>query len=230
MTPMFRNIAWSTVLVLLAGTTPAMAQHRGTASGAERRHTRAKGVLTLQATGTFATDGKFAGTITINRFEERAGRVVAIGFVQGTLSRGGGTATGLAGEVIWPVVVTAGGVSLANGRLPSTGHLSRVGWSPSAQPAPSIIPAQADACPVVQIALGPLDVNLLGAVVSLSPVALNLVGESGTPLGGLVCQVSELLVNVTALVGVLNGILGLLTGLLGGLTGGLGSAVSGFGQ
>jgi hypothetical protein len=65
-------------------------------------------------------------------------------------------------------------------------------------------------------------VNLLGIDVSLSPVAFDLNGVVGTPLGDLVCEVSGLLGNVAGLVGLVNKSLGLLTGLLGGLLPGLG--------
>ena len=60
-------------------------------------------------------------------------------------------------------------------------------------------------------------------VISLSPVTLDLSGDSAGPLGGLVCQAIALLNNVVGLVGLLNSILGALTGLLGGITGGLGA-------
>ena len=75
---------------------------------------------------------------------------------------------------------------------------------------------------MLNIALGPINVDALGAQISLGAVAFDLSGVSGTPLGDLVCAVSELLGNVADLVNVLNSILSLVTGLLGGLTGGLG--------
>lgn len=62
-----------------------------------------------------------------------------------------------------------------------------------------------------------MDVNLLGFSVTLSAVSLDIVGEEGTPLGDLVCEISRLLGTVADVVGLLNSLLGLLTGLLGGL-------------
>ena len=59
--------------------------------------------------------------------------------------------------------------------------------------------------------------NLLGLDVALNPVGLSITGRSGTPLGDLVCAVSNLLGNVAGLVNLLNSLLGSLTGLLGGL-------------
>ena len=69
------------------------------------------------------------------------------------------------------------------------------------------------------MSLGPVDTNLLGFDVSLGAVSLNIAGESGTPLGDLVCAINSLLGNVAGVVNLLNGLLSLLTGLLGGLTG-----------
>jgi hypothetical protein len=207
MNVVLRTITLLTLVVSVAGALPAAAQN---ASSNAVLTLQATG-LTLQATGRFARGGEFAGTITINKFEQRGNDIVAVGFVQGTLHRGGrAVATGLAGEVAWPVIVSASGLSPAGGRAPATGQFRRI--------SSSIVLAQAD-CPVVQIALGAVDVNILGVAVSLSPVALNLSGESGTPLGDLICAASALLGNVAGLVNVLNSILGLLTGLLGGLFG-----------
>jgi hypothetical protein len=60
-------------------------------------------------------------------------------------------------------------------------------------------------------------VNLLGFQVSLGAATLHIAGESGTPLGDLVCSISSLLGNVAAVVNLLNRLLSLLTGLLGGI-------------
>jgi hypothetical protein len=186
--------------------------------------TRASAVLTVPATGTFARGGEFRGTISINRFERRGNEVVAIGFVVGALSRGShAVGTAVAGEVAWPVRVSAGGVAVASGREQGGATLTRVAWTPPTTA--SFLRVQAETCPVLAVALGPNNVDLLGFDVALSGVTLDLAGEVGTPLGDLVCAASDLLGNVAALVNLLNSILGLVTGLLGGLTGGLGAAV-----
>ena len=203
------------VIGLLASTAPASAQ----SSAAPR-------AVTLQVEGTSSRGGEFAGTVTINRFEQRGTRLVAVGFVQGVLRRGGrAVGTALAGEVRWPVVLRSGGVVSVNGGVPEAPRLRTVASSTSAAAGAGPIPVQAETCQVLDIALGPNTINLLGLQISLSPVVLSLNGAVGTPLGDLVCSVSDLLGNVAALVDVLNGILGLLTGLLGGLTGGLGGAL-----
>jgi hypothetical protein len=159
----------------------------------------APNAVSMPVTGTFGVDGQFSGVLTINRFEQRGNDIFAVGFVRGVLSRGSLTlGTGLAGEVSWPVTIKPSATA--------THATSRIG------------PLQTS-CPVLSIALGPVDVNLLGFQVSLGAVTLDIGGESGTPLGDLVCAISDLLGNVAGVVNLLNSLLSLLTGLLGGLTG-----------
>jgi hypothetical protein len=182
--------------------------------------------VTLPATGTFARGGEFTGTITINRFEQRGNDIVAVGLVTGVLSRGGRTlGSAVAGEVTWPVAVRAGGQFLASvaARKPLTPM--PVAWSPGARSEFGMLRVQAETCQVVDVALGPVNVDVLGVQIALSPITFNLSGVTGTPLGDLVCAVSDLLGSVADLVNLLNSVLGLLTGLLGGLAGGLGGVV-----
>jgi hypothetical protein len=199
----------------LAGAAPVAAQQAS-----------ARAALTVPAAGKFARGGEFAGTITINRFERRGNDIVAIGFVVGVLSRGSGVVgTAVAGEVTWPVRVSAGGLAVASGRATAGATLTRASWSADNAPATRYLRVQAETCPVLNVALGPNTVDLLGVQVALSGVTFDLAGAVGTPVGDLVCAASDLLGNVAGLVNLLNTILGLVTGLLGGLTGGLGGAV-----
>jgi hypothetical protein len=196
------------------------------AAPAAAQQTNARAVLTVPAAGTFARGGEFTGSISINRFERRGNDIVAIGFVVGVLSRGShALGTAVAGEVAWPVRVSAGGLAVASGREPGRATLTRVAWTADVPPAHSFLRVQAETCPVLNVALGPNTVDLLGFQVAFSGAALDLTGVVGTPLGDLVCAASDLLGNVAGLVNLLNSILGLLTGLLGGLTGGLGGAL-----
>jgi hypothetical protein len=184
--------------------------------------------LTLPTVGTFADGGEFTGGVSINRFEQRGDQIVAIGFVSGVLSRRGlRLGTAVVGEVVWPVILMSGGLQLASGQASGTGRPARIAWSPGAGSAFRLRPVQAESCEVIDLALGAINVDVLGLQVALSPVAFNLVGVVGTPLGDLVCEVSDLLGNVAGLVGVLNALLSLLTGLLGGLLGGIGGAIPG---
>ena len=175
--------------------------------------------VAMPVAGAFAGGGTFNGTAVINRFEQRGNDIVAIGFVRGVLTRSGDTlGTGFAGQVVWPVAVKSGGIAGVSGNVPNTARLRPASFDESRH---RIVPVQATTCPVLQVALGAIDVNLLGVAVALDPIGLNVEGQQGTPLGDLVCSVSDLLGNVAGIVNLLNSILGLLTGLLGGLTGGL---------
>jgi hypothetical protein len=180
----------------------------------------------LPVTGSFHGGGSFDGTVTINRFEQTStNQIVAVGFVSGVLSRGSRTlGTGITGEVRWPVAVRTGGQLLNVRGTPTGNGIARVAWSPQSQTGRYVL-VQATSCAVLDVALGPVNVNLLGAQVALGAVSLNLSGTQGTPLGDLVCAASDLLGNVAGLVNLLNSVLGLVTGLLGGLTGGLGGLV-----
>ena len=204
------------VLGLLASPPPASAQ-----SNAPR-------AVTLQVAGTSSRGGDFEGTITINRFElDRSGRkIVAVGVVQGVLRRGGrAVGTVLVAEERWPVTLLSGGVVVARGGAAGAPQLRSVSLSADAARSAGPIPVQADVCQVLDIVLGANTIDVLGVQIALGPAVLNLAGETGTALGGLVCSVSNLIGNVAGLVDLVNNILGLLTGLLGGLTGGLGGLV-----
>ena len=196
----------------------------GTPAGAQQAPPPA--AVRMPVTGSFHGGGSFDGTVTINRFEQTStNQIVAVGFVSGVLSRGSRTlGTGFAGEVRWPVAVRSGGQLLNMHGTPRGTGISRIAWSAPSQTGRYVL-VQATSCAVLDVALGPVNVNLLGAQVALDAVTLNLSGTQGTPLGDLVCAASDLLGNVAGLVNVLNGVLGLLTGLLGGLTGGLGGVV-----
>jgi len=212
------------MMLSVAGEVPAGAQKKEVPPGAQKKIS----ALTLPTAGTFATGGSFTGTISINRFEQRGNNIVAIGLVAGVLSQGGHTlGTAVRGEVTWPVRVQVRGQLPISGPGRGLPRVVPIAWSPGAPSSFRLLQVQADSCPVLDIALGPINVNLLGFEVALSAVTLNLDGVMGTPLGDLVCAVSDLLGNVAGIVNLLNSILSLVTGLLGGLTGGLGGLTGG---
>lgn len=182
-----------------------------------------RSALTLPVAGTFGAGGEFKGTISISRFEQRAGKIVAIGMVSGVLSRANRPmGTAVAGEIAWPVTVQSGSVTLAAAR--GSDHLNGPTSTPGVR-AVSMRAVQAQTCQVLNLALAPVNVDLLGAQVALGPVTLDVSGTPGTPLGDLVCEASELIGNVAGVVNLVNNLLALLLGLLGGLTGGIGGAI-----
>ena len=70
-------------------------------------------------------------------------------------------------------------------------------------------------CPILNLTLGPLHVNVLGLVIDLNQVNLNIVAQpgAGNLLGNLLCAVANLLNNggpLQAIVNDLNNILGAL--------------------
>jgi hypothetical protein len=171
------------------------------------------GALTLPLAGTVA-DGRFSGTVTINRFAMQNHALVAVGIVRGTVTTASGQVTGLA-TVVLPVTT---GFRKAGLALPPSAEPRLVPVSFTGQ----FILAQAQSCGILHLEIGSTALNLLGFTVNLSPITLDISGDSAGPLGALVCEIVALLGTAADIVGLLNSLLGLLTGLLGGLTGGLG--------
>jgi hypothetical protein len=84
---------------------------------------------------------------------------------------------------------------------------------------PLIVPAQV-ACPVLNLVLAPLRLNLLGLVVDLDQVVLNVVAVPGALVGNLLCAVLALLSGLTsfgAIAAVLANVLNNVLSVLGGL-------------
>lgn len=162
---------------------PAGDGHVGSgAVPAAAQQSRTPAALTLPVTGTFARGGEFSGTVSINRFERRDNEIVAIGLVAGVLNRGSQTlGTAVAGEVVWPVRVSSGGVSVVSAPAPAqrAGQVVRAAWSPGLRSAATLLPVQAGSCPVLNVTLGPNTVDMLGVVVALSGVTLDLSGTAG---------------------------------------------------
>jgi hypothetical protein len=192
-------------VVLLAGESGAQA--KGPKSNA--------GGVVLPITGTTSTGGTFDGLFGLQRFaSDASGGILAVGVISGTVM----SATGaVVGTILSPV-----SLPVADPRLPRTGFApTPSGTRPvrdneTPAPAPGIVLAQATTCDVLNLAIGAVDLNVLGLVVHTDPIALAISGDTGGPLGALICLVLNA---VGSIVNLLNTILG----LLGGLTGGLGA-------
>jgi hypothetical protein len=201
------------LLLLLALAVPAAGQQPRRAAA------------TIRATGTFANNGSFTGTLTINRFEQRGEQIVAVGILQGTLSRANRViGTALATEVVAAVHVSAAGGRLVSSAFVAAPRLAPAGWRVVARSDVRLRRIQAQECTPLQVNLSANNVDLMGVQVALDPIGLTLTGAAGTPLGDLVCAASDLVGNVAGLVNVLNNLLALVTGLLGGSTGGVAAA------
>jgi len=122
------------------------------------------------------------------------------------------------------------GVSVQNGTLVASGTVAGQPFTAPLTLTTSPNPDPA-ACPILHVALGPLNLNLLGLQVNLDdcnggPVTVDITAQHGPGdlLGNLLCNVSDLLNQGTPL----GTILGSLTGTqLTQLTGGLTSVLNG---
>lgn len=81
-----------------------------------------------------------------------------------------------------------------------------------------LVSSASASCPILSLTLGPLHLNVLGLVIDLNQVNLNITAQpgAGNLLGNLLCSVANLLNGGGALsqiAGLLNQILGILGGL-----------------
>jgi hypothetical protein len=136
-------------------------------------------------------------------------------FIQGT-SAGGDVLNG---------VFTIGNFVNQNGQLVAQGVLNGTLTSaagvvtPVTNQAVSVpVSSVSASCPILNLVLGPLDLNLLGLTVHLNQVVLNItaVPGAGNLLGNLLCAVANLL-NGTNLSGVLNTLVADLNSILAAL-------------
>jgi hypothetical protein len=176
--------------------------------------------LVLPITGSASGGITFKGTVAVQRFLQRNGEVFAMGAVSGSLAGPTGPiGTSLVLPVTFPVRIGDAVTTPAERGRINPASLSAPGYGGR------VIFAQATTCGVLHLALGAVDLNLLGVAVTTTPVTIDINGDTGGALGNLVCAVLDTVNNVVGLVNLLNSLLGVVTGLLGGLTGGLGGVV-----
>jgi hypothetical protein len=115
----------------------------------------------------------FKGIFTINRFANKGGELVAIGTLKGTVRKNGKTKQVKSRTVTVPAAV-AGAASPAQ----------------SAQ-----IPPLPNACTILNLTLGPINLNLLGLVVRTNQIDLRIDAQRGPGnlLGNLLCAITGLL-------------------------------------
>ena len=151
-----------------------------------------------------ATVGTFTGDYTINRVKRQGRRLLAVGTVTGIITN---TATGATQTVNRTVKIPL--------RATTGGTGARAGGANAIAPQAT--------CEILDLVLGPLDLDLLGLVVHLDTVHLNITAESGPGnlLGNLLCAVAGLLDGPTGggIGGILNQIVGLLNQILGAIGG-----------
>ena len=151
-----------------------------------------QGKITSKVVGRTSEGGKVTGSFTPTRFVERDGVLYAKGFLKGKI-RQDGRVTKFSGIKKMPVKKIHG-QSVTDART-----ASRVA-----------------ACDILNLVLGPLDLNILGLEIHLQRVVLDIVAVAGAGqlLGNLLCAVAGLLDG-----GPLAGLLGQLRTLLNQILG-----------
>jgi hypothetical protein len=150
--------------------------------------------LTIPINATSTDQGSFVGMLEIRRFAAVNGAPVALGTLTGTLTDENGVMTSVIRNVALPVVLPT--------TTPGAGDGNAIG--------PQAI------CPILNLVLGPLDLNLLGLIVHLDQVVLDITADSeGGLLGALLCAIAGLLNSGDPLSQILNQLVNLLNQLLG---------------
>ena len=160
------------------------------------------GKLTSTVHGTFGKHGKVRGHFKPVRFIVRHGDPYAYGVLHAKLIRANGHVVGHVTKRV---------------TIPLKRSASSTGGTSAAGTASSPMTATGAACDILNLVLGPLDLNLLGLHVHLNKVVLhiNAIPGAGNLLGNLLCAVAGLLdqtglLNTLQLSNLLNRILGVL--------------------
>ena len=189
---------------MLAIAAPMAATANPKASAAKPKAPAAN--VNVPVTGTVTDDagtavGTFTGDYTINRVIRHGRKLLAVGTVTGVVTN---TATGETKTVNRAVKIP---LRATNRTTAGAGKMHAI--TPQAT------------CGILDLTLGPLDLDLLGLVVHLDTVHLNITAESGPGnlLGNLLCAVAGLLDPPTGggLGAILNQIVALLNQILGAL-------------
>ena len=151
------------------------------------------GKITSTVVGKTSDGGKVTGSFTPTRFVQRDGVLYAKGFLEGKITNPDGSRTKFSGIKKMPV-------KKINGQSTTDARTAN----------------RAAACDILNLVLGPLDLNVLGLQVSLQRVVLDIVAVAGAGqlLGNLLCAVAGLLDG-----GPLAGLLGQLSNLLNQILG-----------
>lgn len=147
----------------------------------------------LRALLVSTTGGGTVGTFDVKRFAAIDNALHAIGTISVTETTGTGTRT-VVSTLAVPVTLSTG----------STG---------------SVIAQQQQECPILHLAIGPIDLDLLGLVITTAPIVIDIVAVPGPGnlLGNLLCAIAGLLDPGGAIGNLLNQIVALLNQLLGQL-------------
>lgn len=160
-----RLIASFVASALLATAGSALAQGRTTAPVTNASITPSAG-FTLPIVTALPGVGEFSGMLRVTRFAAVGNSLFATGLVTGTLVDDVGHLSSIIKTVSIPVPL----LGLA---------------------APGV--KTAGLCSVLNLATGPIDLNVLGLQLHLDQVALDLSADGASLLGGLICTITGLL-------------------------------------
>ena len=131
---------------------------------------------TVAMTGTAKNGKTFKGTYTIDRFTRSGGKQYAVGTVKGRLK--------------------GRRVTRKNVRVPVALERAQTAGAAQVPPAADELPVPTQgACPVLNLVLGPIDLNLLGLRVATNEIRalVEAVPGAGNLVGNLLCAVVHLL-------------------------------------
>ena len=129
----------------------------------------------IAMTGKAKNGKKFTGTFTIDRFTRRGDQQYAVGTLKGRLK--------------------GRRVTRKNVKVPVTLERAKAAGAAQAPPADELPVPTPGACPVLNLVLGPIDLNLLGLRVATNEVRalVEAVPGAGNLLGNLLCAVVHIL-------------------------------------
>jgi hypothetical protein len=203
---MLRKFTSLLLLVVFAATTlalPALADDENNGRG------RARGNLAIPVTGGTAgseqlgipAGSAFTGTFYVQRFIADGGKLWALGTLVGTA----------AGK---DIVVNGVQAETQAASLPTTASAAVPG-------APEGFQLAQAPCPILNLTIGPINLNVLGLVVSIpNPIVVNIVAQPGPGnlLGNLLCAIAGLLNQTPTTNQLLQQIANLLNQILAALT------------
>jgi len=130
----------------------------------------------ISVAGTSPDGNVSKGTMDVLGFVNDNGVLKAISSLNGTITSAAGVATQVAGAVVAVPVANA----VSNAAQPGFGGMAA---------------AATTSCQILNLDLGPLDLNLLGLTVHLNEVVLNVAAQPGPGnlVGNLLCAVANLL-------------------------------------
>jgi|SRR4051812_33082494 hypothetical protein len=156
---------------------------------------KAGSAIQVPVTGTTSKGGTFQGTATITGFAVDGQNVVAVGTISGVVNGTQSIVSTFSAPIAQPSATAQDAVAQA------------------------AAPQAAAACQILNLVLGPLNLDILGLVVTIpNPIIINItaVPGAGNLLGNLLCAVTNLLNGTGPLqqiADLLNQILGILNGL-----------------